>query len=231
MKLLRQKLGHEWYEFSPANTLLLGWIGYMCDCAELLLEALRTKGNRDLGGVWLRSIIETSILMHWVRHDEERAWRVVNAQHKIWERRSKHADGTIFHGPSPPKALRPGKALPSVTQMAQEIGDMETMVFLLESERLHPGAGTALEYVHIADLTQEETAIHLRRPPTGVARESGVLAIALYCLLRSGTLLSERFNLGLKPTFEEIGAKVFVGLEADPSGEGWDALFQDAYDG
>lgn len=204
----------------------MGWIGYMCDCADILLHARRFRGNRDLAFTWLRPLVETSIMLHWVGHDEERAWRVVNTQYRAVRRRERNVRGTIFdraRAPEPP--LKTPKGVPSVTDMAREVGEMEMSVFLLESERLHAGAVNASEYVHMIELG-DDAIIQLRRPVPGKARESGVLAVCLQQLIKAGVLLSQRFELGLEHDLEEIGRRVGVSLRSNATAtDEWKRLF------
>ena len=208
----------------------MGWIGYMCDCADILLHARRFRGNRDLAFTWLRPLVETSIMLQWVGHDDERAWRVVNTQYGAVGRRAKNVRGTIFdrvRAPEPP--VKAPKGAPSTTDMAREVGEMEMAVFLLESERLHAGAVNASEYVNIIDLDDDDAIMQLREPVAGLARESGVLAVCLQQLIKAGIVLSQRFDLGLEHDLEEMGLRVGVSLQSDATATAeWKRLFQSA---
>ena len=230
IRLLRRKLGTEWYEGSVANNMLLGWIGYMCDCCEVLLRSTRRGGGRDLAAAWLRPIVETSILMAWVGHDERRAHRVLVSQHRQWRREEKVSKGTIFEkttpaAPPPPEWLKGVPGLPSTTDMAREVGAPQTIMFILESEALHPGAAVASAYVGQHD-TDDVWAIQLRRPRERPARLTGVLGVALFCLLTAGRLLDERFDLGVGSPLVAMGESVGVGTEfhLDPDKE-WQSIW------
>lgn len=232
IRLFRRRLGGELFAGRLPDALLIGWVGFMCDCAQILLHARTVRGNRDLALAWLRPIVEASILLHWVGTDTERAWRVMRSQHRHVEKRRKDVEGTIFDFDVPLEPAPPGKGLPPVTEMAREVGSDVTAVFLLESERLHPDAATAVEYVRIvegldAQLDEQETMVLQLRPArVGLGRESGVLAQCLHHLLRAGIVLDERFQLGLREELAEIASRGMVDLEADAAVRPeWERLF------
>ncbi len=206
--LLRTILTRDRFESRNFSTLMVGWIGFMCDCAELMVHALRLPGLEARAGAWLRPIVEASIHLHWVDEDAGRATRALRSQLRSWQRQDSLAKGTVFEREpfDAPAELLEGPGLPSVADMAATLGVAEAMIFKLESEALHAGAANALAYV---DLTDDST-IQLRSAPERPGRISGTLAVSLACLLKAGYELSRRYGMGLEPQLDAIATRAEV---------------------
>ncbi len=206
--LLRTVFTNGRFEFRNFSALMIGWIGYMCDCAELMVHGMTREGLEDRAASWLRPIMEASILLHWVDEDDERAARALRSQVRTWRSQEAAAGGTVFERErfDAPPDLENGTRLPSTVDMARTLGSMEVMVFKLESEELHAGAGKALEYVNL----DEEEIMRLRVASPKPGRVSGALGVALACLLKAGYEGSRRFGMGLEPQLAAIGQRAEV---------------------